>query len=79
MPSKKYLYCTAAVSGLVLAVVIATASLNGASLQDTLAHIFLLVLYGFLIAAYLSRLVLVTFGVLAVYKIFQERHRQVHG
>lgn len=72
--SHKKLLTPASVSALLtLALAFGIVQLLRAPLQDLLNGLFVLAIYGLLIASYLIRIVLVFLGVFAVYRILRER------
>lgn len=79
MSRKKLFDLFVAVAALTLALVIAITFFSGASLKSVMVGFSLFTIYVLIIAAYLSRVALVFFGVFAVYKILQERAKASHS
>ena len=73
MSYKKLFTPTGVIALLTLALAFVMVQLLGTPLQDLLNGLFVLAIYGLLIASYMLRIALVYFGVFVVYRILRKR------
>jgi hypothetical protein len=73
MSNKNVLNLIVTAAVLTLVVLVAFTLTRGASFQNVIYGISLMIVYVLLIASYVSRIALVFFGVFAIYKVMRER------